>query len=165
MKRLIASLAAIGAVIVLAMPAQASGAGAVSFTQTFHNVTQKFFPPDPMASNPCTGVPGVLTVTFNGVAHVTTLTSGVGAGTGWGTFTNTGTFTFVGQDGVTFTGHFTVWDGENFNLRNQAATSIFEIHGTGSDGSSLTLHAVMHMTVLLGPPPTLVVSFSNFTCG
>ncbi len=164
MKRLIASLAALGAVFLMALPAQSSGAGAMSFTQTFHNVTQTITT-GPMAVNPCTGVPGVLTLTFNGVAHVTFLTSGIGAGTGWVTFTNTGDFTFVGQDGVTFTGHFTAWDGASFNLNNFAATGILEIHGTGSDGSSLTAHAVMHMTVLLGPPPTLVVSFNNFTCG
>lgn len=165
MRRLIPGLVALGVVFLMALPAQASGSGAMTFTQTFHNVTQTFSPPDPMATNPCTGVPGVLTLTFNGVAHVTFLTSGVGAGTGWVTFTNTGDFTFAGQDGVTFTGHFTVWDGASFNLKNLATTGILVIHGTGSDGSSLTLHSVMHMTVLLGPPPTLVVSFNKFTCG
>jgi hypothetical protein len=165
MKRLIASVAAFGAVLLMALPVQASGAGAVTFTQTFHNATQTFSPPDPMAANPCTGVPGVLTITYNGVAHVTFLTSGVGAGTGWVTFTATGDFTFVQVDGVTFTGHFTAWDGASFNLQNFAATGIFVVHGTGSDGSSLTVHAVMHMTVLLGPPLSLVVSFNKFTCG
>lgn len=165
MKRLISSLAALGALLLMAMPAQASGAGAVTFTQTFHNFTQTFSPPDPMASNPCTGVPGTLTLTYNGVMHATFLTSGVGAGTGWVTFTGTGDFTLAQVDGVTFTGHFTAWDGASFNLKNLAATGILVIHGTGTDGSSLTVHAVMHVTVLLGPPPSLVVSFSKFTCG
>ncbi len=164
MKRLVSSFAAFGVLLLMALPAQASGAGAMSFTQTFHNVTQTFTS-GPMALNPCTGAPGVLTLTYNGVAHVTFLTSGVGAGTGWVTFTNTGDFTFAQQDGVTFTGHFTAWDGASFNLQNLAATGILEIHGTGSDGSTISVHAVMHMTVLLGPPPSLVVSFNNFTCG
>ena len=147
MKRLIAGVAALGAVVVMALPAQASGAGAVSVTQTFHNATQTFVPPDPNAVQPCTGVPGTLTITYNGVAHSTFLTSGVGAGTGWFTFTATGTFTFIGSDGVNFTGHFTNWDGQNVNLHNSAGTGILVVHGTGSDGSSLTFHDVFHMSV------------------
>ena len=147
MKRLIASVAALGAVVVMALPAQASGAGAVSVTQTFHNATQTFVPPDPTAVQPCTGVPGTLTITYNGVAHSTVLTSGVGAGTGWFTFTATGTFTFIGSDGVNFSGRFTNWDGQNFNLHNFAATGILVVHGTGSDGSSLRFHDVFHMSV------------------
>jgi hypothetical protein len=165
MKRLISSFAAFGVLLLMALPAQAGGAGAMTFTQTFHNVTQTYYPPNPMAANPCTGVPGVLTLTYNGVAHITVLTSGVGAGTGWVTFTNTGDVTFLQQGGVTFTGHFTAWDGASFNLQNLAATGILEIHVTGSDGSRITVHAVMHMTVLLGTTPRLVVSFNNFTCG
>src|SRR5438034_1548551 len=111
MKRLIATVAALGAGIVMALPAQASGAGAVSVTQTFHNATQTFVPPDPNAIQPCTGVPGTLTIKYNGVAHSTVLTSGVGAGTGWFTFTATGTFTFIGSDGVNCTGNCQIWDG------------------------------------------------------
>jgi hypothetical protein len=165
MKKLISGFAAFGAVVLMAVPAQANGAGAVSFTQNFHNATQTFAPPDPMAANPCTGVPGTLTLVYNGVFHVTVLTSGVGAGTGWATFTATGDFTLAQVDGVTFTGHFTAWDGDSFNLKNFVATGILNIQGTGSDGSSLTVHAVMHITVLLGPPPSVVVAFDKFSCG
>jgi len=131
-------------------------------TQTFHNATETFVPPDPNAINPCTGVPGTLTITYNGVAHVTFLTSGVGAGTGWATFTATGTFAFAGADGVNFTGRFTAWDGQNFNLQNFAATSILVIHGTGSDGSSLTFHDVAHFSVSASG---ITLSFDKPTCG
>ncbi len=162
MKRLISSLAALGAMILMAVPAQASGAGAISVTQTFHNATQTFVPPAPEAVNPCTGVLGTLTLTFNGVAHATFLTSGVGAGTGWFTFTATGSFTFAGADGVNFTGQFTAWDGQNFNLQNFAATSILHINGTGSDGSSLTFHDVAHMSVSASG---IMLSFDKPTCG
>lgn len=162
MKRLISSFAALGVVLLMAVPAQASGAGAVSITQTFHNATQTFVPPDPQAVNPCTGVLGTLTITYNGVAHFTFLTSGVGAGTGWGTFTATGTFTFVGVDGVSFTGHFTAWDGQNFNLKNFTTTATFVIHGTGSDGSSLTFHDVFHMTVSASG---MTLAFDKPSCG
>jgi hypothetical protein len=162
MKRLMATVAALGSVFVMALPAQAHGAGAISVTQTFHNAVQTFVPPDPGAVQPCTGVPGTLTITFNGVAHFTVLTSGVGAGTGWGTFTATGTFSFVGSDGVNFTGRFTVWDGQNFNLQNFAATAIAVIHGTGTDGSSLKFHDVAHFSVSASG---MTLSFDKPTCG
>jgi hypothetical protein len=162
MKRLVSSFAALGALLLMALPAQASGAGAVSVTQTFHNATQTFVPPASEAVNPCTGVLGTLTLTFNGVAHATFLTSGVGAGTGWITFTATGSFTFAGADGVNFAGQFTAWDGANFNLQNFAATSILHINGTGSDGSSLTFHDVFHMSVSASD---ITLSFDKPTCG
>src|SRR5258708_8097322 len=63
----------------------AEGAGAVTFTQNFHNAVQSF-----PAPNPCTGAPGTVTLTYNGVFHVTALTSGHGAGTDWATGTMTG---------------------------------------------------------------------------
>src|SRR2546429_2232767 len=85
MKKLLAVVAAIVAGWLLAVPAQANGAGAVSFTQTFHNATASF--PSP---NPCTGASGTVSLTYNGVFHVTTLTSGIGAGTFWATGTQTG---------------------------------------------------------------------------
>jgi hypothetical protein len=162
MKRLISSFAALGAALLMALPAQASGAGAVSVTQTFHNATQTYVPPDPMAVNPCTGALGTLTLTSNGVSHFTFLTSGVGAGTGWGTFTATGALTFAQDDGVTYTGHFTVWDGQNFNLQNFAATSILVIHATGSDGSSLTFRDVFHISVSASG---ITLRFDKPSCG
>ena len=157
MKRIVASLAAFGAVLLLAVPAQASGAGAVSITQTFHDETQSF-----PSVEPCTGVTGTLTITFNGVAHVTFLTSGIGAGTGWATFTATGTFVFAGSNGITETGKFTIWDGENLNLNNFATTAILVAHGTASDGSTFKFHAVMHISVSASG---IQMSFDKLTCG
>ena len=81
------------ATLVPASGAGAAGAGAVSFTQTFKNVTEVS-----IDVNPCTGAPGMLTITYNGVFHVTELTSGIGAGTFWATGTQTGTFTFAPFD-------------------------------------------------------------------
>jgi hypothetical protein len=161
MRRAISSFAALGAVLLMTVPAQANGAGAVSITQTFHNATM-FVAASP---NPCTGVPGDLTLTYNGVAHMTVLTSGVGAGTGWGTFTATGALNVVQVDGVIYTGHFTTWDGFNFNLQNFTGTGTFSLHATGTDGSTLRYHEVMHITALLGPTPTIIVSFDKPTCG
>lgn len=142
-------------------------ATAVSFTQTFQNTTQTFAPPSPMAANPCTGALGVLTLTYNGVAHVNFITSGVGVGTGWVTFTGTGAFTFVqAAPAVTFTGKFTAWDGQDFNLQNFVATNILVGRGTGTDGSTLFFHGLMTITILFqSGSPVVVVSFGSFTCG
>ena len=164
MRKLLALLATIATCVALSLPASADGAGTVTMTQTFHNATVSF-----PAANPCSGAAGTVTTTFNGVVHLTFLTAGIGAGTGWGTFTNTGDFILVPIDPSqpTFTGHFTVWDGFSFNLQNFAATGILVIHGTGSDGSTLTFHDVMHVTVLdpTSSTPTIVVSFDKPTCG
>ena len=164
MRRLTAFAAALAALIILALPASAAGAGAVTMTQTFHDATQTF--PN---TNPCSGTPGSVDITYNGVAHLTFLTSGVGAGTGWGTFTATGDFAFTPSDPTqpSFSGHFTNWDGFSFNLTNFASTGIFVVHGTGSDGSTLTFHDVAHITVLnpLSTSPTVVVKFDKPTCG
>src|SRR6476469_9362820 len=125
LKCVLVLFAVLGLLLSVTSSALAAGAGAVSVTQTFHNATQTF--PSP---NPCTGDPGTVTLTYNGVAHATFLTSGVGAGTGWATFTSTGNFVFTPDDPTkpSFTGHFTTWDGENFNLKNFAATSTFVLH-------------------------------------
>lgn len=160
MRRAISSFAALGAVLLMAVPAQASGAGAVSMTQTFHNAVQTMAD----SPNPCTGVLGDVTLTYNGVMHVTFLTSGVGAGTGWGTFTATGDLSVIQDNGVTYTGQFMTWDGFNFNLENFTSTMTFIVHATGSDGSTVSFHSVAHITALLTSPPTVVVQFMMGTC-
>jgi hypothetical protein len=155
------ALAVLLLALIASTPAAAAGAGAMSFTQVFHNATQSF----PVV-NPCTGVPGTVDLTYDGAFHVTILTAGVGAGTGWATFTGTGSLTLTQTNGVVYTGHFTAWDGQNFNLSNFAATSILVIHATGSDGTSLSFHDVVHMTVNFSSTgPVVVVSFDKPSCG
>jgi hypothetical protein len=159
MKKLLAIVAATGAGLLLAVPASANGAGAVSFTQNFHNVTASF--PTP---NPCTGVSGMVSVTYNGVFHITTLTSGIGAGTFWATGTQTGTFVFTPDDPTqpTYSGRFTTWFGDNNNLQNGSETSTFSLRGTGSDGSTLLFHDVMHASVSASGA---VNTFDKPSCG
>src|SRR5260370_23939074 len=91
-----AAVAAVPLLLVTNVTASAAGAGAVSFTQTFHNATDSF-----PSNNPCTGAPGTLTLTYNGVFHATELTSGQGAGTFWVTGTMTGAFVFTPDDVAT----------------------------------------------------------------
>jgi len=139
--------------------AAAAGAGAASFTQTFHNATDSF-----PTANPCSGAPGTASLTYNGVFHVTQLTSGQGAGTFWATGTMTGAFVFTPDDASQpiFTGHFASWFGDNNNLRSGTETSIFNLHGTGSDGSSLQFHDVAHLSV---SATGVTVFFDKPSCG
>lgn len=132
--------------VVLAIPVRADdGAGAVTMTQTFKDATQSFTGD----VNPCTGGTGIFALTFNGVFHITYLTSGVGAGTFWATGTMEGTFVFTPDDPsqAIVTGHFASWFGENSNLNNGAVTATFTAHGTGSDGSTIAFHDVMHVSL------------------
>lgn len=135
------------------------GAGAASakpVTLTFHEKNETFTFTD---VNPCTGEPGTLTITETGVFHVTA--AGIDdQGTPdpeddqliapyhlTGTFT--GTFEFVPDDPgePSYTGHFTVWFGENSNKKNGNGTFTFTVHGTGSDGSKLRFHETAHFGV------------------
>ena len=143
------------AVLVASPTASAAGAGAVSFTQTIHNATET-----DTDVNPCTGAPGTLTLTYNAIFHVTTLANG----TYWATFTQTGSFSFVPFDSSepSFTGHFTVWDGDNWNNRNTTETATFTVHGTGSDGSRLAFHETEHVS---SSATGLTVSFDRPRCG
>ncbi len=128
----------------------------VTFTQHFHNATASMPVP-----NPCSGVPGTVTLTYNGVFHVTMDTS---TGTGHFTATQTGDFVFVPDDSTqpTYTGHFTIWDGANVNFTNFTATDTFNLRGIGSDGSVLAFHMDDHITI---NATGVVVSFDHMHCG
>lgn len=161
-----ARLAAIaGAVTVVAVllftiaTASAAGAGAESFTQTFHNATDSFATP-----NPCTGVPSTVTETYDGAFHATLLTSGQGAGTFWATGTMTGDFLLTPDDATqpSYSGHFTEWFGDNDNLHNGTQTATLAVHGTGSDGSTLLFHEVAHLSVSASG---ITIAFDKPTCG
>jgi hypothetical protein len=157
-----AAVAACAVVVVLFFSlssAAAAGAGAVTSTQTFHNAVQSF-----PAANPCTGATGTVTLTFNGILHVTELTSGQGAGTDWATGTMTGDFLLTPDDPTqpSFTGHFTTWFGESDNLHNGVEHSTFSLHGVGSDGSTLHFHEVAHLSV---SATGSTIFFDKPTCG
>jgi hypothetical protein len=120
--------------------AHAAGAGASSYTQTFNNQT------DVSSSfSPCTGVQGTLTQTYNDLFHVTTLAGGEF----WATFTQTGSISFVPYDSSqpSYSGHFTVWGGDNLNQQNATGTFTFNVRLAGTDGSVITQHEVAHYTV------------------
>jgi hypothetical protein len=157
------ALFALGA-LALATPAYASNSGS---TTQIHNGTQTLTPPNPQATNPCTGAPGTLTLTFHNVTHMTLNASGGGSFTS----TTNGTFSFVPTDATlpSYTGHFMVWDGgQTQNLGPTGptgqftSTGTFSVNGTGSDGSHLVFHDVFHITTLANG--TVTVAFDKPTC-
>jgi archaellum component FlaG (FlaF/FlaG flagellin family) len=137
---------------ILVSTQEASAAPAVSTTQTFHNQTDVITDP-----TTCVGA-GTATLTYNGVFHITTHEEEV-----WVTFTQTGTFTLVAATGVTYTGHFTVWGNFNLNEKNTNTTFTFNIKGTGSDGSTLSVHEVQHFST--NANGTITSSFDKVNCG
>jgi hypothetical protein len=67
--------------------------------------------------------------------------------------------------GVVYTGHSTFWGNFNVNERNANDTFTGSIHVTGSDGSTISYHEVMHET--WNANGVLTVSFDrpSLTCG
>jgi len=165
MFRLIAVSVLLPCLFMLPASASADGVGAVSSTQTFHDVTQIYHAGvDPGTSPfPCGIGTAIVTFTLNGVFHVTTLTSGPGAGTSWATGTMTGSITLVPDDASrpTYTGRLTEWFGDNNNLQNGTEAFTGSLRLTGSDGSTLTIHGVEHTTITA---TGVTITFSKLTC-
>lgn len=153
LRRALTFLVVVG--VLLFPTSSAFAEGAVTFTETFHNVTESF--PD---VNSCTGDPGTVTIAYNGVLHFTQLPNG----TSHFTVTQTGDAVFVPDDPSlpTYTGHFTTWAGFNSNNKNEAGTVTFTVHLTGSDGSTLKFHLTEHFNVSASG---VVNAFSKPRCG
>ncbi len=140
--------------LLVAMVASTASAQANTFTQTVQGFTESF--PD---LNPCTGDPGQVTVTYNGVFHITEDPNGGFHVTG----TLTGTFQFVPDDPSlpSYAGRFTDWFGGNVTSNGEGFWETFRINGTGSDGSKLVLNAVTQIHFSNGQ---LRVEFLKFNC-
>jgi hypothetical protein len=113
-----------------------SAAGAETFTVVMKDVTATF-----PTSDPCTGAPATVTVTYNSVLHVTIRPGGTFdpvtfTGTNFSvTGTQAGTFTLISSD--TFTGHFATWFGFNSNSQNEASTVTFNAVGSNAAGTAM----------------------------
>jgi len=138
-RRLPVLFSVLAATVAFAAPASADGA--TSMTQNFHGA----FPPmhvTPLCGNAAPG--GMLFATGNAVFHVTVN----GAGDVWITTTQEASFTLIPDSGtVTYTGHFVIWFGLSMNKSNLVAHDIFNVHATGSDGSTISLNIVDHLSV------------------
>jgi hypothetical protein len=151
MRKLLTGLAVATMFTLLALPVAAQEEGppcdptsrgngpASGCTVNMHNLSESFTDVVPCTDPP---VPAVITLNKgNLVFHITQLANG----TYWATFTEEGTFSAVSAAGVTYTGHFAVWDGEAWNLRNATFTATFNTTASASDGSRLSAHGLMHL--------------------
>lgn len=130
------TLAFLGAALALLLTAPAALAETEVFTVTEKNVTEQF--KDVL---PCVGKADI-TITYNAVFHATQLDDGTYHLTG----TLAGTFTAVAK-GVTYSGHFAQWFGENSNKKSFNGTFTFHIAGSGSDGSRVNFQETAHFSV------------------
>jgi len=132
----------------------AASAEAVTETITFHDVTETF-----ADVNPCTGDPVIVTITYNGVFHFTADAAGGGHFTG----TAAGTFEVIPLDPSlpTYAGHFAQWMGANFSSNSDGFWVTFNLKGTGSDGSTLSVNAVAQIHFSNG---VLHVAFEKLNC-
>jgi hypothetical protein len=156
---------ALASLLLLAFPAYAS---ATTFTMTVKDLTVGPFLVTPIVCPDGTTIPGgILTLTVNGVFHVTNDTAG---GIHF-TSTTTGNLTLVGLNpdgtltGVTYTGHFTTWDGGTVHITSTGATEFgftFSAHATGTDGSTFAFHQGLHIT--FNPGGTITANMTRLTC-
>jgi hypothetical protein len=109
--------------------------------------------------NPCTGAPGTMAVTFKGISHTTSNPDG----TLHHTATVTGDLTFTPDDPTqpSYTGKFTAWDAQNGTRQTITLSAAFHHRLTGSDGSRIHDHGVVHTT--LNANGTVTVDFDRFT--
>lgn len=163
MRKLLILAAMLAMVMAVAGPALAEGKGAQTETITFRNHEETF-----ADVVPCTNEPAVISVVQNGVVHTTALANGTFhlTGTFTGTFTaKTGTLTpTTTADDKTYTGHFTVWFGDNQNKQNEAGTVTFNARGTAEDGTTFNAHHLFHINSSSSEPPALNLFFQE-NCG
>jgi hypothetical protein len=136
-RRLLVLFAVLAATAAFATPASADGA--FTETQNFHGT----FPP--FQVGPLCGAPGgTVFATGNAVFHITVN----GAGDTWITTTQEATFTLIPTTGtVTYSGHVAVWFGVSINNQNIVTDHVINVQATGSDGSTLTVNFVDHLSV------------------
>lgn len=85
-------------------------------------------------------------LTYNEVEHSTLFADG----REHDTFTQTGRFVATPVEGTTlpsYNGKFTVWGDFNANGKAVTGSFTFNLHGTGSDGSTISVHSVDHFNV------------------
>lgn len=138
-RRIVTALLLSMGLILIGTPAFA--APPTTETTTVKNATETFVDVVPTCAG---GGPAYeITITYNAVEHSTTFADG----RVHETFTQTGTFVATPVDDPalpSFTGKFTIWGGFNANGAAVNGTFTFNLHGTGSDGSTLNVHQVDH---------------------
>jgi hypothetical protein len=142
--------------LLLGLMAGPALAQATSTTIPFHGVTETI-----QDVNPCTGDPATIQITYDGVFHESTGADGSVHVTG----TQTGTFVLTPLDPTlpSYTGHFTMWFGGNFNSSQTMGFWVtFQVKGTGSDGSRLVFNAVEQLHI--SATGEVTVDFFKLNC-
>lgn len=161
-RRFCAAVIAAAAMLMFAGVAQAAQHTTVTQLQITHGA---FTEPE-FDANPCSGA---AIASFNAfgtqMAHETFFIEDGQVTEVWATFTETGKVSLTDANGVSFTGHFTVWGGFNLNEKNTNNTFTLTVKLAGSDGSSITAHEVQHFA--LNANGTVTVNFDRMrlTCG
>jgi hypothetical protein len=111
----------------------------------------------PLGVNPCNGQPSTTDsfVTGNFAFH------GSADGT-HSTGTIEGQVSFAQDNGVTYTGHLTDWFGGNVNNGAAEFTGTVNANLVGSDGTTIHLNGVMHMTMT--PSGAITANVNNLNC-
>jgi hypothetical protein len=116
------------------------------------------------AANPCSGAPGTLTETVtHGVEHTTSNPDG----TYHHSFRITAVLAFIPDDPSqpTLTGTTTYGTEQNLTRKTATLTTAFSGSATGSDGSSVSLHGVSHMTINADGTVTVAFQIERVSCG
>ena len=130
--------------LLLVFTAGTATAAPTTTTTTEHGAVETFVDVVPTCEGG--GPLYTITITYNEVEHQTLFDDG----REHDTFTQTGTFVAVPLDDPSlpsFTGKFTVWGGFNANGTTLNGTFTFNLTGTGSDGSTISVHQVDHFNV------------------
>jgi hypothetical protein len=131
------------ALVALVVPTGPASAAPTTTTTHEHGVVETFVDVRPGCE---VGAPLYeITTTSNRVSHQTLFADG----REHDTFTDSGTFTAEPLDPSlpSYAGKFTIWGGFNANKKSVNGTFTFNVHGTGSDGSTLRNHSVEHFNV------------------
>jgi hypothetical protein len=158
---LVAGVVGLGAL--LAPTAALAAPGGTGHTVTMTEITHGVFDAGLSGPNPCSGA-DIVSVDASGnvVNHVTFFPAGDEV---WATFTETGKITLLDSNGVTNTGHLTVWGNFNMNEQNSNNTFTLTVMLAGSDGSAITVHEVQHFALNANGVVTVSFDRMNLTCG
>ena len=136
----------------------------ISVTPNCSETVHAASPPNSFpGANPCTGDPGTITLNDNhSIFHVNVN----GAGDVWVTGTDGGAASFVADSSSapSGSGTWTSWFGGSLNSTNTVLHSTMHLGIHLSDGSTVTMHDTMHMTIK-GMTPVVVFDKPTLICG
>ena len=142
---------AVASVLLLAIAPAAFAAGADTIT-----VRERQVDVNPGETNPCTGATGTIVDDEQDVFHITELADGSVHLTGHGTVSVT--FTPDDPRQATYAGHETFALSESSSERSFTTTMTTHLRVKGTDGTSLTIREVAHLTI---SPNAVAVSFDK----